>query len=167
MINQEGGIDLEQFRVESVIDRVNTTGSVWLGLTVGCAQCHDHKFDPISQREYYQLFAFFNSCDEPTLEILTPEAQKRRSRYQAQIAKIEGKLKHLEPTSLERIEKWERSLTDETRPMVSKEVAAIFEVAPNGRTPKQQKVLETAYRTADQTRHVVGGLSGPWSAAMH
>src|SRR5213075_2753469 len=60
-INQEGGIDPEQFRIESVMDRVNTFGSVFLGLTVGCAQCHDHKFDPITHREYYQLFAFFNS----------------------------------------------------------------------------------------------------------
>jgi mono/diheme cytochrome c family protein len=63
-INQEGGIDPEQFRVESVMDRVNTFGTVFLGLTVGCAQCHDHKFDPISQREYYQLYAFFNSTEE-------------------------------------------------------------------------------------------------------
>ena len=72
-INEEGGIDQEQFRVESIVDRVNTTGTVFLGLTVGCCQCHDHKFDPLSQREYYQLFAFFNSCDEPTLELPTPE----------------------------------------------------------------------------------------------
>jgi hypothetical protein len=68
-INEEGGIDREQFRVESVVDRVNTTGSVWLGLTVGCCQCHDHKFDPMSQREYYQLFAFFNNQDEPNLPL--------------------------------------------------------------------------------------------------
>ncbi len=68
-INQEGGIDLEQFRVESVVDRVATTGTVWLGLTVGCAQCHDHKFDPIEQREFYQLFAFLNNQDEPTLKV--------------------------------------------------------------------------------------------------
>jgi hypothetical protein len=60
-INQEGGIDPEQFRIESVLDRVNTYGTAFLGLTVSCAQCHDHKFDPISHREYYQLFAFFNS----------------------------------------------------------------------------------------------------------
>jgi hypothetical protein len=59
-INQEGGIDPEQFRVESVNDRVGTFGSAFLGLTLACAQCHDHKFDPISQREYYQLYAFFN-----------------------------------------------------------------------------------------------------------
>ncbi len=66
-INQEGGIDVEQFRVDAVLDRVNTTGTVFLGLTIGCAQCHDHKYDPISQREYYRLFAFFNNADEPEL----------------------------------------------------------------------------------------------------
>lgn len=68
-INQEGGIDREQFRVDSVFDRVATTGTVWMGLTIGCAQCHNHKFDPISQVEYYQLFAFFNNQDEPNLEV--------------------------------------------------------------------------------------------------
>ncbi|WP_417747193.1 PSD1 and planctomycete cytochrome C domain-containing protein [Rosistilla oblonga] len=68
-INQEGGIDKEQFRVDSIFDRVATTGTVWLGLTVGCAQCHDHKFDPITQVEYYQMFAFLNNQDEPTLKL--------------------------------------------------------------------------------------------------
>ena len=63
LINEEGGIDAEQFRVEAVVDRVNTTGTVWLGLTVGCCQCHDHKYDPMPARKYYQLFAFFNSDD--------------------------------------------------------------------------------------------------------
>jgi mono/diheme cytochrome c family protein len=60
-INQEGGIDPEQFRIESVMDRVATFGSVFLGLTINCAQCHDHKFDPIPQADYYRLFAFFNN----------------------------------------------------------------------------------------------------------
>jgi hypothetical protein len=64
MINEEGGVKPEQFRVEAAIDRVNTTGAVWLGLTVGCAQCHSHKFDPIPQREFYQLFAFFNQGED-------------------------------------------------------------------------------------------------------
>jgi len=64
LINQEGGTDAEQFRNEAVVDRVNTTGAVWLGLTIGCAQCHSHKFDPITQREYYQLFAFFNQGED-------------------------------------------------------------------------------------------------------
>ncbi|HEV8058321.1 MAG TPA: PSD1 and planctomycete cytochrome C domain-containing protein [Gemmataceae bacterium] len=73
-INEEGGIDKEQFRVEAVIDRVNTTGSVWLGLTVGCCQCHNHKFDPLSQREYYQFFAFFNNQDDQNLVVGKLEA---------------------------------------------------------------------------------------------
>ncbi|MEN9678206.1 MAG: hypothetical protein RIS76_4102, partial [Verrucomicrobiota bacterium] len=72
-INEEGGIDPEQFRIEAVLDRVNTTGTAFLGLTVGCAQCHDHKFDPLSQREYFRLFAFFNTQDESSLESASPE----------------------------------------------------------------------------------------------
>src|SRR5262249_45653927 len=66
----------EQFRIEAVVDRVNTTGSVFLGLTLGCAQCHDHKFDPISQREYYQFFAFFNKAGEWTLPVVDDKGQK-------------------------------------------------------------------------------------------
>ncbi len=67
--NEEGGTDAEQFRVERTVDRTNTTGAVWLGLTVGCAQCHNHKYDPVSQKDYYSLYAFFDSCDEPTVPI--------------------------------------------------------------------------------------------------
>jgi uncharacterized protein DUF1553/uncharacterized protein DUF1549 len=73
LINEEGGIDPEQFRVEAVLDRVNTTASVWLGVTLGCAQCHNHKYDPFSQREYYQLFAFFNNQDEANLPLGAPD----------------------------------------------------------------------------------------------
>jgi len=62
MINEEGGVKADQFRHEAIIDRVNTTGAVWLGLTIGCAQCHSHKFDPVSHEEFYRLYAFFNAC---------------------------------------------------------------------------------------------------------
>ena len=68
LTNREGGIDREEFRVEQGIDRVSTIGTVWLGLTVGCARCHDHKYDPISQKEFYQLYAFFNSAIELNIE---------------------------------------------------------------------------------------------------
>ena len=64
LTNREGGTDPEQFRDEQVLDRASTLGSVWLGLTVGCAQCHNHKYDPIAQKEYYQLAAFFNTQEE-------------------------------------------------------------------------------------------------------
>jgi hypothetical protein len=63
-INTEGGVIPEEWRVETVIDRVETTGQVWLGLTIGCARCHDHKFDPISQKDFYRFFAFFNNVPE-------------------------------------------------------------------------------------------------------
>ncbi|MEX2169445.1 MAG: PSD1 and planctomycete cytochrome C domain-containing protein [Pirellulales bacterium] len=90
LINEEGGTDEEQFRVETVVDRVNTTGTVWLGLTIGCAQCHTHKFDPISQHEYYRLFAFFNTCEDangrpPTLHVTTPEQQTKLDELDARI----------------------------------------------------------------------------------
>jgi len=107
--NQEGGIDFEQYRVEAVADRVNTTGSTFLGLTLGCARCHDHKFDPVSQREYYQLFAIFNNADEvdkeadrksfnkPFLELGTPEQIAAHAVWDEQVQKADAGLrKYLE-----------------------------------------------------------------------
>ena len=75
LTNREGGVDQEQYRIEAVFDRTETTGSVWLGLTVGCARCHSHKYDQISQQEYYQLFAFFNNADESVAKIGTSKAE--------------------------------------------------------------------------------------------
>ncbi len=72
LTNREGGIDREEFRVEQVIDRTSTVGSVWLGLTIGCARCHNHKYDPITQKEFYQLSAFFNSATEVNIETPQP-----------------------------------------------------------------------------------------------
>ncbi len=90
LINQEGGTDNEQFRVETVVDRVNTTGAVWLGLTVGCAQCHSHKYDPVTLHDYYRLYAFFDSTRDvndvgPTIAVPEP-AQSAR------LAVVEGRL---------------------------------------------------------------------------
>jgi mono/diheme cytochrome c family protein len=72
LTNREGGTDPAQFRDEQVIDRTNTVTITWLGLTAGCAQCHNHKYDPISQKEYYQLFAFFNTAEEINIEAPQP-----------------------------------------------------------------------------------------------
>ena len=87
-INDEGGSLDAEFEVEYVVDRVDTTSTVWLGLTAGCARCHDHKYDPISQKEYYRLFAFFNNVPEkgidgrhgaakPFIEVPNPTVQAR------------------------------------------------------------------------------------------
>jgi hypothetical protein len=73
MLNEEGGIDPLEFRFYAMVDRLNTTGTTWLGLTVGCAQCHTHKYDPITQREFYRMMAFLNNADEPELDLPRPE----------------------------------------------------------------------------------------------
>ena len=80
LTNTEGGTDQEQFRVEACFDRTETTGAVWLGLTVGCARCHTHKYDAISQREYYQLFAVFNNGDEQTTVV--PKSPEEIAAYE-------------------------------------------------------------------------------------
>jgi len=102
--NFEGGIDFEQYRVEAVADRVVTTGSAFMGLTLGCARCHDHKYDPISQREFYQIFAFLNNVDEvdkeadrkdfnkPFLPLGSPDELKRYHAWEAQVELLESEL---------------------------------------------------------------------------
>jgi hypothetical protein len=101
MINFEGGAIPEEYHTAYLVDRVNTAGTVWLGLTVGCAQCHDHKYDPLTQKEYYQLFAFFHNVPEngldgtkgnavPLLRMPTAEQQRRLDR-------LDAALKNLEP----------------------------------------------------------------------
>ncbi len=82
--NREGGADLEEYRVQQTIDRTVTLGTTWLGLTVGCAQCHDHKFDAITQREFYQLYAFFNNADEANLDAPLPGEREPREAAQAE-----------------------------------------------------------------------------------
>ena len=92
MLNEEGGIDPLEFRFHAMTDRVATTGSVWLGLTVGCAQCHTHKFDPITHRDYYGMFAFLNNTEEPDLDLPDPAVDRRRAELASEIARLEAGL---------------------------------------------------------------------------
>ncbi|MBC8289157.1 MAG: DUF1553 domain-containing protein [Planctomycetes bacterium] len=93
LINQEGGTDQEQFRIEAIVDRINTTGSAFLGLTIGCAQCHAHKYDPISQREFYKVFAVFNNCDEPAIPLPTDQQDADQKRVVKELAEVAAALK--------------------------------------------------------------------------
>ncbi len=101
MINEEGGIDPLEFRFHAMTDRVATTGRVWLGLTVGCAQCHTHKFDPVTQREYYGLMAFMNNADEPELAVPSPDVVAQRAAIEARIEALVAELPGKFPGNLE------------------------------------------------------------------
>ncbi len=85
MLNEEGGIDPQEYQFYSMVDRVATTGTTWLGLTLGCAQCHTHKFDPITQKEYYRVMAFFNNVEDQTVDVSSPDLAKKRAELLAQI----------------------------------------------------------------------------------
>jgi hypothetical protein len=106
-ITIEGGVIDEEYRTEYVMDRLVTTGEVWLGLTIGCARCHDHKFDPISQKEFYQLYAFFNRVPErgmrgfaPLERIPSPLAASQQQGHDAELAQLKAKLN--DPNEIER-----------------------------------------------------------------
>jgi mono/diheme cytochrome c family protein len=92
MLNEEGGIDPLEFRYYSMVDRINTTGTAWLGLTVGCAQCHSHKYDPIQQREYYQLLGLLNNADEPEIDVADPDVTAKRDAIARKVAKLTAEL---------------------------------------------------------------------------
>src|SRR4030095_1935136 len=89
MLNEEGGVDPEQFRVEGIIDRVDAVGKAFLGLTINCAQCHTHKFDPITQTEYAQFYAFLNSDIEAEIEVPNAQVKAKRAGISRAIAKLE------------------------------------------------------------------------------
>lgn len=116
MVNEEGGTDDEEFRVAAVKDRVDTTVQVWMGLTMGCGKCHSHKYDPISQREYYQFYAFFNQTqdsdkgdDQPTLAAPTRSQAEAQDRIRAELAQLRRQLQELKPQLETTLGAWEQS----------------------------------------------------------
>ena len=160
-MNSEMGIIPEEFFVENVVDRVSTTGTVWMGLTVGCARCHDHKFDPIKQKEFYQLFAYFNSIAEsgigqktgntpPLVYAPTPEQQAELEAIEDRIAAAEKQLAELQPAIDEAQQVWEASL-DGADPIVG--------VADDGLTA-HFPLASASGRRFDGRRFVDGGSAG-------
>lgn len=116
-INGEGGVIPEEYRVEYVIDRLETTGTIWLGLTVGCARCHSHKFDPISQHEFYSLFSYFNNVPEngrdggkgnavPVLTVPIPGLEDKVLLAEQRIQDLKEKLSEETPELLSELGKW-------------------------------------------------------------
>ena len=119
--NAEGGIIAAEYAVEYVVDRVDTTATVWLGLTLGCARCHDHKYDPLTQREFYQFFAFFNNVPEsgravkignspPFVKSPTSAQSTELAALEAKLAKAQQRVREIEPQLRSAQNAWEKSL---------------------------------------------------------
>ena len=117
MTNVEGGTDDEEFRVAAVKDRANTTMQAWMGMTMGCAQCHTHKYDPITQREYYQFYAIFNQTQDrdlpdefPTFLLQTPQQKTQVAALEQQLQEAKQALANLGPQLEEAQAQWEQQL---------------------------------------------------------
>ncbi len=109
MINEEGGVDPEQFRMEAMFDRIDAVGKSMLGLTIACAQCHNHKFDPLRQEEYYKIFAFLNNTHESNVAVFTPQEQMKRAGIFDKIKMMEADLQHRNTAWAEQMALWEKS----------------------------------------------------------
>jgi hypothetical protein len=109
-INEEGGVDPEQFRMEAMFDRMNTVGSAILGLTIRCAQCHNHKYDPLKQEEYYKMMAFLNNADDANIAVYTPSEEMKRTEVLRRTREIEGTLQHRNKNWQTRMAAWEQSV---------------------------------------------------------
>ena len=160
LINQEGGTDPEQFRNEEVVDRINTTGAVWLGLTLGCAQCHTHKYDPITHREYFELFAFFNHGTDinstgATLEVaegelfLTdPEPAKVKA-----IEEAKTSLAKITAATAKRQVAWEKSELGKAASDVKETPLLLaLRAKPDKRTNEQKKLLTAEFAKVDREK---------------
>jgi len=115
MINEEGGVDPEQFRMEAMFDRMDAVGKSILGVTIQCAQCHNHKYDPLKQEEYYRIFAFLNDSHEGQVSVYTPADQMKRAEIFRRTREIEADLQHRSPDWQKRMAAWEASVQNEPK----------------------------------------------------
>jgi mono/diheme cytochrome c family protein len=115
MLNEEGGVDPEQFRIQALIERMDVLGKAFLGLTINCCQCHNHKYDPISQKEYYRLFAFLNNDDEPMMDVPNKYQQPEREAVEHQIADMEDVMLKQFPDVPEKMARWENEMRSQPR----------------------------------------------------
>jgi hypothetical protein len=172
-ITIEGGVIDEEYRTEYVIDRVVTTSTIWLGMTMMCGRCHDHKYDPISQKEFYQFFAFFNQVPErgksgfaPKLKIASPLTTQQQQRIDRQIADAEQRLKQHPALSGKQLIEWEQQLAN----AVSNQwlvVVPATRVSQGGATLEVQadkSILATGKNPATETYELI---LQPESKAVH
>lgn len=169
MANNESGIIDEEYRVEYVADRLETTGSTWLGLTIGCARCHDHKYDPITQREFYQLFSFFNNVPEsglikadnpPPLLSVPSRTQEQELKQLAEAAqKAEAAFKPFTTALRTQITEWEKTAATTQPPSPDEKLIAHFSF--DGDIPARH------FGTSDVFQNGILGQSAKFDATQH
>ncbi len=159
-LNGEGGLIPEEWHVENVIDRTDTTGATWLGLTLGCARCHDHKYDPVSQKEFYQMYAFFNNINEtgvavgaknrsggnfdPVIRVGTPEQLKRSKELETKIAELSAAMAKDNKAIAKAQSDWEKNTRVHSQTPAN--IKKIIEIAANKRDKKQAEQLSKYFR---------------------
>jgi hypothetical protein len=164
MLNGEGGRIAEESRVDYVVDRVDTTGAVWLGLTIACGRCHDHKYDPISQKEYYQLYAYWNSIAEvggvdsragtgkPILELPNEEQKGKIAKLDTSVKEQQKKFDALEKTFLDELKEKAKKLPDRK----SLEFGKLLAAHPQGKELQQMRTaLDAEAKKLDDARKSV------------
>lgn len=192
MANNESGIIDEEYRVETIVDRLDVTSTTWMGLTVGCAQCHDHKFDPISQKDYFQLFAFFNNTPEkgtiredtppPVIEVPAPAQTAELQRLQKATANAEARFAPLSAPLKKALAEWEQTAAQElAHPIQDKPLARwAFDEKPADSSFRESGPGTLLYESGvlgsgalfDGTRHLEGPADlpiesdRPWSIAL-
>jgi hypothetical protein len=148
MTQNEGGTSDEEFRIAAVVDRVNTTFAVWMGTTMACAQCHTHKYDPLTHKEYFQAYAFLNQSadadkkdEAPFHEILPAEVKQQRQQWKQELATLEAQFAKNPEDWMKGHDAWLA-----TKPALKdKKAAEALAVAAEKRTAEQTKTLQTYY----------------------
>lgn len=177
--NLEGGIIEEEFQTEYVVDRTNTFGDAFLGLSVGCAKCHDHKYDPLSQQNYYELFSFFNNVKEagqiswdgalptPTLLLPTQKQEKMLASIQKSIAEQEKEVEKLNPRTIAAFEEWlkkgqQQKLATEKIPQSGLQAHYSFDASDlkNQLNPKQMGIMKRETGMSGDKPNFVNANSG-------
>ena len=145
MLNEEGGIDPLEFRYHAMTDRVATTGTTWLGLTLGCCQCHTHKYDPISHTEYFQIMAFLNNADEPTLELPGADFEQRWQDSKLRAAELIASLPEKWPLPKAPVKKKDSKNEEVAEDSESSKGKASAEDAKRNEKEQRAELVQTAF----------------------
>ena len=154
-LNEEGGIDPLEFRFYAAVDRVATTGTVWMGLTTGCAQCHTHKYDPITHDEYFGLMSLLDNVDEPDLLLYTDEQVKAKAELENQIAQKITELQKNDDEFEDAFTKWHKSESEKATPWKT-----LHPTAMKSNLPKLEVMDDgSIYSSGDVTKRDVFDLN--------